>query len=152
VSYDRTGTGRWVWIKTVGSSDDPLEREWLEGRGYLLDFVWFPKYPRSIRGRDLLVYYAATHGVFPAVVEVRSDEVEESRDHPRYSKRWPWRMAVRPRLVLPNLDDAPTLEQVGINSLRLRRQSHIVLTDEEWEQFRNTFLPPPDAGSAQAAA
>jgi hypothetical protein len=75
------------------------------------------------------------------VVEVTSSEVFEARDHPRYSKRWPWRMGVRPRIVVPSLDDAPSLDDVGLDSLRLRRQSHIRLTREEWERFREAFLP-----------
>ena len=49
MAHDRTGTGRFVWIKTVGTADDQLETQWLVGRGYLLESVWFPKYPRSIR-------------------------------------------------------------------------------------------------------
>jgi len=49
--------------------------------------------------------------------------------------------SVRPRLVIPFLDDAPTLDDVGLNPLRLRRQSHILLSDDEWEQFRSIFLP-----------
>ncbi len=29
MAYERTGTGRWTWIKTVGSANDQLEDEWL---------------------------------------------------------------------------------------------------------------------------
>ena len=152
MAHDRTGTGRFVWIKTVGTADDQLETQWLDERPYLLESVWFPKYPRSIRRGDLLVYYAAGRGVFPAVVEVRTGEVDQAGDHPRYPKRWPWRMAVRPKAVLPDLGDAPTLSEVGLNPLRLRRQSHILLKDDEWERFRDLFLPPADAGEGRAAA
>src|SRR5207249_4984952 len=127
------------------TAEDRLDPDWLRLRGDLLGAVWFPKHPRSIMGGDLLVYYAAGRGVFPAVVEVVTGDVEPADTRPRRSQRsqrWPWRMDVRPRLVIPHLDDAPTLEQTGINPLRLRRQSHILLTTEEWEQFRALFLPP----------
>lgn len=144
MAYDRTGTGMWTWIKSVGSVEEPLESQWLENRDYLLENVWFPKHPRSLIAGDLLVYYAATKGVFPAVVEILTGEVESDTNHPRYSSRWPWRMSVRPRLVIPNLDDAPTLEQFGIDSLRLRRQSHILLNADEWERIRATYLPPAE--------
>ncbi len=38
--------------------------------------------------------------------------------------------AVRPRLVIPRLDLAPTLQAAGVNPLRLRRKSQILLTSE----------------------
>ncbi len=152
MAYDRTGTGRWVWIKTIGSADDPLKEHWLKERGYLLDTVWFPKHPRSLKAGDLLVYYAAGMGVFPAVVELISNDVEEDLSHPRHAQRWPWRMSVRPRLVIPTLGDAPTLADSGIDPLRLRRQSHILLSTPEWEHFRYVFLPHDDSVSSAAAA
>ena len=77
--------------------------------GILLRKVWFPKHPRSIRSGDLLVYYAAGRGVFPAVVEVVSDDVQQRPQGPMHSPRWPWYMAVR---RLPgsswNFDGDPT--------------------------------------------
>ena len=142
MAYDRAGTGPWTWVKIVGSADDPLEAEWLGEREDLLHSVWFPKHPRSIRRGDLLVYYAAARGVFPAVVEVVSDEVYPRPNDPTYSVRWPWRMSVCPRLVIPLLDDAPAVADVGLDPRRLRRQSHILLTDIEWERFRCAYLPP----------
>jgi hypothetical protein len=145
MAYDRTNTGPWTWVKTVGSVDHPLVEEWLGEREGLLKEVWFPKHPRSIRRSDLLVYYAATHGRFPAVVEVVSSDVHARPDDPSHSERWPWFMCVRPRLVVPCLTDSPTLEDVELAPLRLRRQSHILLTDGEWEQFRTAFLPPHGA-------
>jgi|SRR4051794_21505980 hypothetical protein len=145
MSYDRVGTGRWAWLKSVGSADEPLENGWQEKWRYLLKAVWFPKHPRSIRKGDLLVYYAAGRGRLPAVVEVTGDEVQESRDHPRYSERWPWRMEVRPRLIAPDLEDAPSLEEVGIDPLRVRRQSHILLDTDELEAVRRAFVPEVDA-------
>jgi hypothetical protein len=127
-------------VKVVGSADDPLKLRWLAEREGLLRSVWFPKHPRSIRRGDLLVYYAATHGRFPAVVEVLSDEVHaRSATDP---ERWPWYMDVRARLVIPRVDEAPALSDVGLDPLRLRRQSHILLADDEWERFRSAYLPP----------
>lgn len=148
MSYDRSDTGRWAWLKSVGSADDPLEEEWLDERGYLLESVWFPKYPRSIRGGDLLVYYAAGKGRLPAVVEVVSDDVQESRDNPRYSARWPWRMTVRSRLVVPALTAAPNLAAVAIDPLRVRRQSHIRLDGEELDRVRKALIPVVEGESA----
>lgn len=142
MTYDRLNTGPWAWLKSVGSADEPLEDLWLAERDYLLRFVWFPKHPRSLRGGDLLVYYAAGRGVLAGVVRLRSDEVQKAGDHPRYSDRWPWRMEVEPLLVVPNLEDAPLLADTGIDSLRVRRQSHILLTEAEIEAVRRAFIPP----------
>lgn len=141
MSYDRRGTGRWAWLKSIGSAEEPLEDGWQEEWNYLLEAVWFPKHPRSIRSGDLLVYYAAGRRRLPAIVEVTGDEVQESRGHPRYSKRWPWRMEVRPRLVAPDLERAPSLNDVDIDPLRVRRQSHILLDTEELDAVRKAFVP-----------
>lgn len=142
MAYDRAQTGPWAWIKTVGAANNRLTNDWLNTAGFLLQSVWFPKHPRSIKQGDFLVYYAAGEGVFPAVVEVVSDEVTRDSGQSRDAQRWPWRMDVTPRAALPHLSDSPTLEQVGLNPLRLRRQSHILLTNEEWESARAAFLPP----------
>lgn len=142
MAYDRTQTGPWAWIKTVGAADNRLSDNWLDSAGFLLDSVWFPKHPRSIKKGDFLVYYAAGDGVFPAVVEVVSDEVTHDSSGSRDAERWPWRMAVRPRVAVPHLSGSPTLDAVGLNPLRLRRQSHILLTEAEWESVRLAFLPP----------
>jgi hypothetical protein len=148
MAYDRTGTGRWFWVKSVGSADHPLDERWLDERDYLLHTIWFPKHPRSLKAGDLLAYYAAGRGVFPAVVELVSSEVSKDETN----DRWPWTMNVRPRLVIPQLSDAPSIADVGLDSLRLRRQSHILLSDDEWERFRGIFLPPAQAdGLADAA-
>ena len=46
---------------------------------------------------------------------------------------------MRPLVTLP-LDDAPTLAGAGIDPLRVRRQSHIVLTTEEFVRIRDLIL------------
>ncbi len=67
-------------------------------------------------------------------------------------------MDVRP-LVTHSLDDAPTLAEAGIDSLRVRRQSHIVLTTAEFATIRDLILAaasrdgeqPGEGACAQAA-
>jgi len=140
MAYKREGTERWAWLKSVGTVGDPLEDRWYNKLDYLLDSIWFPKHPRSIRAGDLLVYYAATRRVLPAVVEVVDDDVHEG-GHPRDSKKWRWRMSVKPLLVVPRFRDAPRLEDVGINPLRVRRQSHILISPAEVNTIRLAFMP-----------
>src|ERR1035441_7270587 len=118
MAYDRTGTGRWAWLKAVGTQQEPLHADWRVADSHLVTGGWFSKHPRSIRGGDLLVYYAARHAVFPAIAEVASDHVEE---HPK-DERWKWSMAVRPVGVL-GLRDAPSLYDSPIAPISDRGQS-----------------------------
>lgn len=136
MAYDRTSTGPWVWLKAVGTADDPLSANWPREDAHLLEHVWFPKRPRSLRADDLLVYYAAGLGVLPGIARLLTDEpVDEPESHPKYGARWPWKMGVEP-IVTVSLEIAPTLAYVGIDPLRVRRQSHIRLEPHEVEVVR----------------
>jgi len=48
-------------------------------------------------------------------------------------------MNVRPLVTLP-LEVAPSLAEVGIDSLRVRRQSHILLTADEYATARRLIV------------
>jgi len=140
MAYDRLGTGPWGWIKAVGSTERPLGRDWRVDDDHLLQHCWFSKHPRSLRAGDVLVYYAARRGVFPALMELISDDVtDDGGGHPVHGERWRWSMDVRPLVTLA-LDDAPTLADARIDPLRLRRQSHIVLTTQEFATIRDLIL------------
>jgi hypothetical protein len=134
MAYDRTGTGAWAWLKSVGTQEEPLKPDWRVDDAHLLSSVWFSKHPRSIRGGDLLVYYAARHQVLPAIVEVVSDEVHSEND-PRFK----YRMDVRP-IVTVGLRDAPALTEALANPQRVRRQSHILLDRREFQIARHFIL------------
>lgn len=134
MAYDRTGTGPWGWLKSVGTQESPLKADWRVADAHLLTAVWFSKRPRSIRGGDLLAYYAARHQVLPAIVEIVSDEVHEE-DGPR----WKYRMEVRPILTV-GLRDAPSLGDTTISSMSVRRQSHIFLTPRDFQVVRTLVL------------
>jgi hypothetical protein len=134
MAYDRTGTGPWAWLKSVGTQEDPLKADWRVADAHLLTSVWFSKHPRSIRGGDLLVYYAARHQVLPAIVEVVSDEV-----HDEGGTRWKYRMDVRP-IVTVGLRDAPALSETSVSPMSVRRQSHIFMTPREFQVIRVLIL------------
>ena len=140
MAYDRINTGSWAWLKAVGSQSDPLDADWRSRNSYLLTQCFFPKHPRSLRASDVLVYYAARWGCCPALLEVVSDEVDDDvAAHPIHGRRWRWKMAVRPLVTLP-LADAPSLADAGIDPLRVRRQSHILLTRKEYETIRDLII------------
>jgi len=137
MAYDRAGTGSWPWLKSVGSQDTPLDRDWRATNHYLLNSCWFSKHPRSLRAGDVFVYYAASWGVFPALMELVSDSViDDGGGHPVHGQRWRWRMDIRPLITIP-MEHAPSLADVGIDPLRVRRQSYILLTKEEYERARD---------------
>ncbi|HEY5430628.1 MAG TPA: hypothetical protein VIK04_16045 [Solirubrobacteraceae bacterium] len=146
MAYDRAGTGQWMWLKAVGTQADPLGSDWRVADSHLLTRVWFSKHPRSIRGGDLLVYYAARHGAFVAIAEVVSDHVDEDLSE----ARWKWSMEVRPIVVL-GLRDAPTIYESTIEPLRVRRQSHIRLKLEEFAGIRTLILDAAAVSTGQDA-
>jgi hypothetical protein len=80
----------------------------------------FPRRPR-VREDDRLVLYASVwrrvFGVVVAIGEVYWVE------HPR----WPWRIAVEPLLVVPDLELAPPIEAIGVAPRSMSQHSHIRL-------------------------
>jgi hypothetical protein len=140
MSHDRTRTGPWAWLKGVGTQEDPLKSDWRVANEYLLTKIWFSKFPRSVRGGDLLVYYAVGWRVMPAIVRVASDEVfDEMEAHPKHGERFRWGMWVEP-VVAVDLDRAPTLDSSPIASTRVRRLSHLLLTKAEYDPLRAALL------------
>jgi hypothetical protein len=139
MAYDRAGTGAWAWLKSVGAAEDPLDRDWRYHDHHVLLDVWFSKHPRSLRAGDVLVYYAARWGTFPALMELVSDDVFDHSGDEDFTGRWRWSMQVRPLVTLP-VDTAPTLTDADIDPLRVRRQSHILLTPEEYRTIRDLIL------------
>ena len=131
-----------TFLKSIGNAASPLPINWMLERPEALDGTAFPKTPRSVRPGDFLIFYAAGRRCVVAIMEVVDNPKrmghpsawsEESR------ARWPWYVALRPHLLVPADDKAPTLEMVGFNPLRVRRQSHVRLTDEEYRRMVDTL-------------
>jgi hypothetical protein len=120
------------WLKSIGSAEETLEKNWLDSRYDLLDEVRFAvnKRPTGIARDDRLVFYAAGWGCFYGVAIVTS--VEPRKDLRK--RRWPWVLDVTVPLVVPRLDLAPRLHEMGVASTSVRQQSHIALTREKFER------------------
>jgi hypothetical protein len=74
------------------------------------------------------VCYAAGWQVVFAVVDVISDpENDPART------RWQWRFAIRPRLALTDLREAPPVEAAGVMPRSLGRHSYVRITREQFE-------------------
>jgi hypothetical protein len=116
------------WLKAVGHARGPLPARWIEdGRTGVLREGGFPRCPR-IREDDRLVLYASEwRRVFGVVVAVGEAYRVE---HPR----WPWRIAVEPLLVVPDLALAPPVEAIGVAARSMSQQSHIRLNPFHYTQ------------------
>ena len=95
-----------------------------------LTSVVFPKYPRSVSRGSRLVDDAAGKQWFCAVMEVIADEPTASG-----LARWPYELALRPLVAIPADEHAPSLSSVEFDPLRVRRQSHIRLTEAEYSRI-----------------
>lgn len=120
------------WLKSIGSSDDELEKFWLQQRSDLLEQIRFAKTkrPSGVARNDRLVLYAAGWECFFGAAIVTSDEPRE--DHGE--QRWPWVLDVAVPLVVPRLDLAPHLSEMDVATTSVRQQSHIALTSAQFEK------------------
>lgn len=128
------------FIKAFGSAGNRVPANWLSDENWQdrLRSVVFPKYPRSVSQGSRLIYYAAGTRRFCAVLEVTSDGPEPTTEGD--ARRWPYQLSVRPLVVIPADEMAPTLEEVGVDPLRLRRQSHIRLTEAEYRRIAGAVV------------
>jgi hypothetical protein len=116
------------WLKAVGHAHGPLPARWIEeGRTSVLREGGFPRRPR-VREDDLLVLYASVwRRVFGIAVAIGETYRVE---HPR----WPWRIAVEPLLIVPDLELAPPVESIGVAARSMSQQSHIRLQPPHYRQ------------------
>ena len=116
------------WLKAVGHAGGPLPARWIEeGRTSVLREGGFPRRPR-VEADDRLVLYASVwRRVFGVVVAVGHVYRVE---HPR----WPWRIAVEPVLVVPDLDLAPPVEAIGVAARSMSQHSHIRLDPRHYSR------------------
>lgn len=126
-----------LFLKTIGQAGTPVPANWLSNPQWQdrLGSVVFPKYPRSVTRGSRLIYYAAGKQRFCAVMEVVGDEPTDSG-----LERWPYELALRPLVVIPVDALAPSLADVGFDPLRVRRQSHVRLTDSEYTNIVAAIL------------
>jgi hypothetical protein len=82
----------------------------------------------AVQKGDLAVCYASVWQVVFALVEVTADpENDPSRE------RWAWSFAIRPRIALDDLREAPPVEAAGVLPRSLGRHSYIRLGRERYE-------------------
>jgi len=140
-----------AWLKSIGVTGDPLPPDWYVTRADALRRTQFARRP-NINVCDKLVYYAIGRGCVCGIVEVISPAVQgiypDHWDEEKCS-RWPWSVGVAPRLIISADGHAPTLADIGVDTLSVRRQSHIRLSGEQLDaaisKILHIALNDPDA-------
>jgi hypothetical protein len=112
------------WLLVRGRGERPLERL----HGDQVTAHSSSKRP-TVEAGDLAVLYAS---VWQAVYGIA--EIAGAPENDPARTRWAWRFPLRPRLVLPDLDRAPAVEEMGVFPSSLWRHSYIRLTPEQFEQ------------------
>jgi hypothetical protein len=116
------------WLKAVGHAHGPLPARWIEeGRTSVLREGGFPRRPRVDEDDHLVLYASVWRRVFGVVVAIGEPYRVE---HPR----WPWRIAVEPLLIVPDLDLAPPVESIGVAARSMSQHSHIRLEPPQYGQ------------------
>jgi hypothetical protein len=115
------------WLLVRGRGERPLDRRVRreEIRGHSSS-----KRP-SVQPGELAILYAAIWQAIFGVVEVAG-----APDHDPDRTRWAWRFAIRPLVVVSDLNRAPAVEEAGIFPQSLWRHSHIRLSEEQFETAR----------------
>ena len=126
----RDDPARTHWLKAVGHARGPLPEAWLlDGRALArLTRTGFPRRPRMAEGDRLVLYASVWKRVF-GIVEV-TGAPEQDR---AISERWPWSVAIEPLIVIPHLTNAPPVEAIGVAPRSMSQQSHIHLTERQYD-------------------
>ena len=77
-----------------------------------------------------LLYASVWQALFGVV------EITGLPEHDPARTRWAWRFPIRPLLVVPDLERAPAVEEVGIFPQSIWRHSYIRLSEEQFERAR----------------
>jgi hypothetical protein len=123
-----------LWLKSVGTGATPVDADWLRRHPDIVKRVGFPDrgFP-TVEQYDYLAIYLAGRQKIVGVLEVLDNPVwDPTRIKSKPAGRWPWICRVRPILLVPHADDAPSLRDVGIDTLSVRNQSHISLDEATW--------------------
>lgn len=124
------------WVAVAGTTGRPLPdewrvraAEWQRTDGLIHMFTAKP----TIRVGDRLVIYASGTparlgaGRFFAVREVVSDP------EPSTHERWAWKVKLRDVVAGPDLPHCPTIDEIGVRAVSLRRHTHIKLNRDAGE-------------------
>ena len=111
------------WLLVRGRGEKPLERR-VGAAGIRAHSS--SKRPSVGPGDHAILYAAVWQAIFGVV------EIASVPEHDPSRQRWAWRFAIRPLVVVRDLEDAPPVEAAGIFPQSLWRHSHIRLSEEQF--------------------
>ena len=125
------------WLVSSGTTEDPhidddwqaRESRWVDQYGDVWQFKRRGR-PRIVPGDRLVTYAVGSQRTFGkgrvfSLLEVTSEP--EPGEH----ERWSWMVGVRYLASVPLLSLSPTLDDIGVSPMSVRRQSHIRLSPEQ---------------------
>lgn len=131
------------WLKTIGASRAPLPDDWLKVSHRLSERVHFPKNarPRGISQGDHFLLYGVTDiggriigaARFESPTFYLDDGSQEPERRPEDVESWPWRLDITILLSVWHSHRGPTVDAIGVPGTKVRRRSHIRITEEEYQ-------------------
>jgi hypothetical protein len=100
------------FLKGVGSADDPVALDWMDSAPRELEHIEHQGAAGDAR-RRLPRYYAAVHQKLYGIVEVFSRSKMDAQ-----KKRWPYYAQVRPKLIIRDMDRAPSIDALNVSGGR----------------------------------
>lgn len=154
------------WIKSIGATRSPLDDLWLHeekvGKGglrsspRLAERVHFPrnKRPIGINVGDFFLLYGVTElggrvigaGIFRSrfFEDDRKEELDLRSEEDIAA--WPWRIDIEMLISVWHAHRGPTIDAIGMDSVKMRRRSHLRLTEEQYlagvRALAEVALPP----------
>jgi hypothetical protein len=140
------------WIKSIGAARAPLRDEWLReeiaadgalaSSPRLAERVHFPrnKRPIGIGIGDFFLLYGVTEiggriigaGIFKShfYEDDRSEELGLRSEKDIVA--WPWRIDIEMLVSVWHAYRGPTIDATGLDAVKMRRRSHLRLTEEQY--------------------
>lgn len=140
------------WIKSIGAARSPLADTWLAEDNVvdggiassprLAERVHFPhnKRPVGIGIGDYFLLYGVTElggriigaGIFKSRFYEGDLAEERKLRTAKNIEEWPWRVDTEMLLSIWHAHKGPTIEAIGVESVKMRRRSHLRLTEEQY--------------------
>jgi hypothetical protein len=121
------------WLKSHGTGEGRLDRNWTQTAPDGLEGFACPKSGRpSFEVGDRVIYYATGWQSIYAAVEVTKEAENDPKRWSWQGTRWPWVVEAEPLLLVPDLARAPFVGMALIDTLSVRSQSHIRISQEQY--------------------
>lgn len=140
------------WVKSIGAARSPLADRWLADErapdGSLIssprlaERVHFPhnKRPVGIAAGDFFLLYGVTklggRIIGAGIFKTSFYEGERSEELRLRSAEdiaaWPWRIDIEMLISVWHAHHGPTIEAIGLDPVKMRRRSHLRLSEEQY--------------------